>query len=928
VEDPTGATTVLGYGDGYLLTSLVEPSGAAHRFDYDTGGALVRDTGPDGGTTTLQRSRPGAGEWAVTVTDPAGRPTVYGTRRLPDGSIERTVTDPAGATTAQTDGPDGRLTITQADGTTIRVTRKPDPRFGLAAAYIGELTVTPSGATAPTQVRQESRAVTLASSVDPLSLAGAETVVTTNGKSVRTTYTDSAGSGGTLTRTTAAGRPTSLGLDEQGRVVRVQQGDLAPLTRGFDGAGRLVSEDRGEEQRRYSYDTLGNLTSRADGTGAATSFAYDGAGRVTRTSRPSSLSTDYGYDADGRLVQVDASALGYRGDDQLVSFTSADGDAYAFSADAAGARTSTRLPSGATVSLDHNDDGRLSIVTQRDPGGSEVAQTLLSYQGSSGRFTSVQRQSGGSVVQALTNAFTGSRLTQAAWSGAAEGTFDYGYDVAGATTSRTLTSGADSVARAFGYDDDGLLVRSGPFTLTRDPSTGEVTRIADGAATTDLAFDDLGRPSARTTSISGTTVHSEQVTRDAAHRVTSRSTTSDGPAATRTYTYDVDGRLTEVSENGLLVEAYTWDDAGRRIARTDTRGTAAASYDADGRLVTEGGTVYSYTPDGNLAARGSDSFRWSPRGELLQATVSGQIASYQYDGFGRRVSRSVGGATTQYLYGNLTDVTQLTASRSADGLLTVYDYDEEQRLVGFERGGQRFYVATDALGSPAVVTDAFGTVVKALSYSAFGVVTSDSAPGFELPVGFASGLTDPVTGLVHFAARDYDPATGLWTARDPGLFDGGQVDLYLYALGDPVNRVDRTGLASVEVGAGLGLYLGIKLGLTSEGFSFCWEGGLGIGAGVSIDPLEGLDTNGSSTFQAEIGGDVAGFGMGAKLSRRISKGPCGRSGEIQAEAKACAGIVCGKVNNDGLGGGVDLGEVAGLELQAKATLNTCVASNW
>jgi len=49
-------------------------------------------------------------------------------------------------------------------------------------------------------------------------------------------------------------------------------------------------------------------------------------------------------------------------------------------------------------------------------------------------------------------------------------------------------------------------------------------------------------------------------------------------------------------------------------------------------------------------------------------------------------------------------------------------------------------------------------------------------------------------GLVRFGARDYDPATGRWTAKDPILFQGGDTDLYRYVLSDPVNKVDPTGL--------------------------------------------------------------------------------------------------------------------------------------
>ncbi|MFP3960574.1 MAG: RHS repeat-associated core domain-containing protein [Spirochaetaceae bacterium] len=63
-----------------------------------------------------------------------------------------------------------------------------------------------------------------------------------------------------------------------------------------------------------------------------------------------------------------------------------------------------------------------------------------------------------------------------------------------------------------------------------------------------------------------------------------------------------------------------------------------------------------------------------------------------------------------------------------------------------------------------------------LTYDVFGRVLSDTAPGFQ-PFGFAGGLYDSDTGLLRFGARDYDPIVGRWTAKDPILFRGGQVNL-------------------------------------------------------------------------------------------------------------------------------------------------------
>ncbi|MDH3227374.1 MAG: RHS repeat-associated core domain-containing protein, partial [Thermoleophilia bacterium] len=66
------------------------------------------------------------------------------------------------------------------------------------------------------------------------------------------------------------------------------------------------------------------------------------------------------------------------------------------------------------------------------------------------------------------------------------------------------------------------------------------------------------------------------------------------------------------------------------------------------------------------------------------------------------------------------------------------------------------------------------------------------------PFAFAGGLYDPQTGLTRFGARDYDPITGRWTAKDPLLFAGGDSNLYSYALQDPVNLTDPAGYAVLD----------------------------------------------------------------------------------------------------------------------------------
>jgi RHS repeat-associated protein len=84
-----------------------------------------------------------------------------------------------------------------------------------------------------------------------------------------------------------------------------------------------------------------------------------------------------------------------------------------------------------------------------------------------------------------------------------------------------------------------------------------------------------------------------------------------------------------------------------------------------------------------------------------------------------------------------------------------------------------------------------------MDYDEWGNVLADTNPGFQ-PFGFAGGLYDPDTGLIRFGARDYDPESGRWTAKDPIQFAGGAPNLYSYVRNDPVNRIDPTGLGFMD----------------------------------------------------------------------------------------------------------------------------------
>jgi len=121
-------------------------------------------------------------------------------------------------------------------------------------------------------------------------------------------------------------------------------------------------------------------------------------------------------------------------------------------------------------------------------------------------------------------------------------------------------------------------------------------------------------------------------------------------------------------------------------------------------------------------------------------------------------------------------------------------------------------ILSDHLGSPRLVVNVeTGDVVQQMNYDEFGNVTVDTSPGFQ-PFGFAGGIYDRDTGLVRFGARDYDPETGRWTAKDPIVLSNLEVNLFTYSINDPLNFIDMFGtheLSAMGYGGALFAFAGV-----------------------------------------------------------------------------------------------------------------------
>jgi len=118
------------------------------------------------------------------------------------------------------------------------------------------------------------------------------------------------------------------------------------------------------------------------------------------------------------------------------------------------------------------------------------------------------------------------------------------------------------------------------------------------------------------------------------------------------------------------------------------------------------------------------------------------------------------------------------------------------RFVGGPGGATDIaYLHSDHLGTPQVMTDANAQVLWWRDQTPFGQTVAEG--GFSVsPLRFPGQYADAESGLAYNYFRDYDPALGRYIQSDPIGLRGG-LNTYGYVEGNPVNKVDRWGLASL-----------------------------------------------------------------------------------------------------------------------------------
>ncbi len=239
------------------------------------------------------------------------------------------------------------------------------------------------------------------------------------------------------------------------------------------------------------------------------------------------------------------------------------------------------------------------------------------------------------------------------------------------------------------------------------------------------------------------------------------------------YTYDSQGRLTEVKQAATTLVRNTYNTLGQRVRKDGARSTHYL-YSTDGQLLVEldatGNTLREYL--------------------YLQ---SWPVAVVDY-------TAAPVAAAAVAVAEPVDSVEETTADAAPKDAETRADAPEASTP-----GTTLTYLHPDHLGTPRLATDSTKRVVWRWDSAPFGDTLPAADPDgdgvpFTLNLRFPGQYFDTETGLHYNYYRDYDPVTGRYLESDPIGLRGG-VGTYGYVGGRPLTKRDLLGLIGYDSGS-------------------------------------------------------------------------------------------------------------------------------
>src|SRR5579884_2597628 len=274
-------------------------------------------------------------------------------------------------------------------------------------------------------------------------------------------------------------------------------------------------------------------------------------------------------------------------------------------------------------------------------------------------------------------------------------------------------------------------------------------------------------------------------------RGTLSDTNSDGipdtvasPSTSESWSLDALGNFSSVTLNGTPTSRTT-----NQQNEVTAVGSSSLAFDANGNTTTDDqGHTLIYDA-------------WN---RLIQVKSGGTVlATYSYDGLGRRVTENTGTLRDMYF----SSAWQVVEEDAAGVMTNQYVWSPVyvNALIERDTPTQRLYVQQDADWNVTALVSVSGAAVERYLYDPYGAVTylaggwgSRSSSSYNWQYLFQGGRLSTATGLYNFQQRDYSPSLGRWVETDPSGFGGGDNNFYRAEGDNPVDSTDPAGLATAS----------------------------------------------------------------------------------------------------------------------------------
>ncbi|NWD84152.1 RHS repeat protein, partial [Pseudomonas reactans] len=644
-------------------------------------------------------------------------------------------------------------------------------------------------------------------------------------------------------RTDPDGNSTEYSYNKRGQLKQVWLPDHSCHRLAWNERGQLLEEQLPNGGiKRYRYDDLGRKISQEDEHGALTQFEWNHVGRLVQIVLPSGDTRKYTYNAYGKItserdelghvtryeyadglhlisrrINADGTQVKYRYDNVRLLLTEIEnevGETYRLQYHANGLIQQETGFDGQRTAYIYDLNGNLQEKTEHGDDGSQlVTRYERDY---AGRLVRKTLPDGNHVDYAYDRQGNLLSVEDGHWALAYEydsqnrltaehqgwGTLRYGYNACGQLQNLRLP---DNNRVVFNHDKGGHLATvelNGEILTSHLFKASQEHQRQQGQLISHYHYDDQQRLHAHAVTQQQHTLYQRHYDYDKSGNLTRLQDTRKGE---HHYHYDPLNRLTRADHSQGEQEHFAHDPAGNLLMQN----RPGPDIVAGNRLMIQGDHHYDYDAFGNLIRerRGKGhqlvtEYRYDCQHRLIGIKKpNGRTASYRYDPFGRRISKTVDGVTTEFFWQG----DKLIAEHQTDRHRSyIYKPDSFRPLALLEGFGPKetkaYHYQLDHLGTPQELTAADGEIVWSAHYRAYGEISRLDIGQVDNPLRFQGQYFDQESGLHYNRHRYYNPDIGRYLTPDPVKLAGG-INAYQY-VPNPTGWVDPLGLSSCPGGNG------------------------------------------------------------------------------------------------------------------------------